>query len=107
MKIDDVIAMVNAGFTKTEIMKFADATTVSNPPEESKDPVNPPVEPKKSNNPPEESKETIHYVTIDDLRNELQKFAILNNSQPKTHMETVDDILANIINPEEKVNNGK
>ena len=85
MTAKDILALVNAGFTKEEIAKMAKA--------DGTDP-----EPKKTEEKPEQkAQETTLEQKFNMLMEKLNSAPFLGATQPKE--ETVDDIIASIINP--------
>lgn len=92
MTTNELLELVRAGFTKDEIAQLAKAETK---PPEKKEP-----EPEKK---PEQGEQKTDPVTtsleqkFDKLMEKLEASNFMNANQPKE--ETVDDIIASIINP--------
>lgn len=108
MTLEQLTALVNAGFTKAEILAMA------KPVEEPKPEEKPPEEPKKeepakpefmSDKTFEETKKLFDSIgmKLDTLTAAVQKSNM--NSGAATVTETVDSILASIINPPTKEGN--
>lgn len=94
----EILKLVEAGFTKEEILKLEPTSTPK--------PETPPSEPE-----PHKPQESDAMLAIRALTEQVtkqaelfNKMAILNSQQPK--QETVADIMASIINPTKEVNNG-
>ena len=109
MKATEILALINAGYTKAEIeaMELPETAAVPDPDpqpapeaEPEKDKEAPKPEPEKPNpvNP------EIQALTkqINDLVSAIQKSNLLNTNQPQVHAESAEDILANIIAPTHK-----
>lgn len=101
MKIEDLLALTKAGWSKEEIIKLSLAEQEVPKEEEEKipQPEEAPIE-----TPKEAPKEDPASAKIDDviakletLASGMEKMAIQNSRLPER--ETVDDILASIINP--------
>ena len=109
MKATEILALINAGYTKAEIdaMELPETAAVPDPdpepvpeaePEPEKDAPKPePVKPNPVN--PE-----IQALTkqINDLVSAIQKSNLLSTNQPQVPAESAEDILANIIAPTHK-----
>lgn len=94
MDSNDVLALVRAGFTKEEIAKMYAAEPK---PKEAEKPEQKPVEqPEQKEVKPEPS---ALEQKMDKLLDAIANSNFINANQPKP--ETVDDIIANIINPKE------
>lgn len=99
MTTNELLELVRAGFTKDEIAQLAKAETK---PEEKKEP-----EPEKK---PEQGEQKTDPVSttleqkFDMLMEKLEASNFMNAKQPKE--ETVDDIIASIINPPTLNNEG-
>ena len=89
MTAKDILALVNAGFTKEEIAKMAKADGTET---EEKKP-----DPKPEEKPEQKAQETSLEQKFDMLMEKLNSAHFLGATQPKE--ETVDDIIASIINP--------
>lgn len=102
MKIEDLLALTKAGWSKEEIIKLSLAEQEA--PKEAEEPIPQPVEEASAKAPEEAPKEDPASAKIDDviakletLASGMEKMAIQNSRLPER--ETVDDILASIINP--------
>lgn len=100
MKINDLVALANAGFTKDDIMKIAGAIEQPAPtPAPSPATPAPAPAPAPAQAPsPDPVAEMLGKLGV--AVENLQKAAIGNSQQPQS--EGVDDILAAIINPPTK-----
>ena len=100
MTVEQLVKLVDAGFTKDEIAKMANAEQGASTEETKKPPVEeikkPPVEEKQEKE-QEQGVETTLEQKFDKLMDILVKGNFTGANQPKE--ETVDDIIANIINP--------
>ena len=91
MKQEDIVALARAGFTRDQIVALAGLQTAPVP-------QTAPVQ----QSAPVQQTETSGDPVLDallGLREDMKKQALLFSSQPATHTETTDDILASIINP--------
>ena len=98
MEIKDIMKLIDAGFTKDEIVKLANAKEPSEPEPKTDD---------AQTTDKDQTKEPVVSATdkkLDDIINGLQKVtetmqksAMQRDRQPE--QESVEDILANIINP--------
>lgn len=106
MKATEILALINAGYTKAEIdaMELPETAAVPDPvpepvPEAEPAPVTeaPKPEPVK----PDTVNPEIQALTkqINDLVSAIQKSNLLNTNQPQVPAESAEDILANIIRP--------
>lgn len=94
MDSNDVLALVRAGFTKEEIAKMYTAEPKQKEEEEHEQ--KPTEQPEKKEVKPEPS---ALEQKMDKLLDAIANSNFLGANQPKP--ETVDDIIANIINPKE------
>ena len=89
---NDILKLVNAGFTKDEISKMFDNKTEKQPA---------PTETKREEQKQREQKQDTNLTTLEEKFDKFMEIMTKNNflgaNQPKE--ETVDDIIANIINP--------
>lgn len=102
MEIKDIMKLIDAGFTKDEIIKLANAKEPSEPEPKTDD-----AQTTDKDQTKEQAKEPVVSATdkkLDDIINGLQKVtetmqksAMQRDRQPE--QESVEDILANIINP--------
>lgn len=90
MRLDELVALTKAGFTKDDISRMTEAAQEPAPapalepaPAPAQEPAPAPAQP----------------LTYEQLHKEMQSLALMfaGGSQPKT--ETLDDVLANIIAP--------
>lgn len=104
MKQEDIVALAKAGFTREQIVALAGLQTA---------PV-PQTAPVQQTASVQQTAQVQQPGTSGDpvldallgLREDMKKQALLFSSQPPTHQETTDDILASIINPKGE-NNGE
>lgn len=101
MKIEDLLALTKAGWSKEEIIKLSlaeqeapkEAEEIIPQPEEA--PIEAPAEAPKED--PSSAKIDDVIAKLETLASGMEKMAIQNSRLPER--ETVDDILASIINP--------
>ena len=101
MKIEDLLALTKAGWSKEEIIKLSlaeqeapkEAEEIIPQPEEA--PIEAPAEAPKED--PASAKIDDVIAKLETLASGMEKMAIQNSRLPER--ETVDDILASIINP--------
>jgi len=93
MKVNDVLKLVAAGFTATQIAAMAGEQTEPKQTEPKQ------TEPKQAE--PKQAEPTISdlMAEIGALKADMQKMALLNTQQKREESSSVDDILAAIINP--------
>lgn len=104
MKATEILALINAGYTKAEIDAMELPETAASPdPDPSPAPE---AEPEKDAPKPEPEKPDpvnpeIQALTkqINDLVSAIQKSNLLNTNMPEVQRESAEDILANIIAP--------
>lgn len=94
MKYDEIIKLLDAGYTRDEILNMDTETPEEVAPEETA---------------PAEAPETAFSdmlgemrAAFDEMRKEFTAFNIMNSNQPAEEKRTNEDIIANIINPEMK-----
>lgn len=98
MKIDEIVMLINAGYTKQDIdalvsVKEPEAKSEANP--EVKPEANPEV---KSEAAEQHDDKTAQLETkLDYVINRLNYLAVKNSQQPEQGTETIDDILAKVI----------
>ena len=104
MKATEILALINAGYTKEEISAMELPETAAAP-----DPIPEPVpeaepEQEKEAPKPDPVNPEIQALTkqINDLVSAIQKSNLLNTNQPQIQAESAEDILANIIAPTHK-----
>lgn len=103
MKATEILQLINAGYTKSDIEAMELPETGAPDPDPSPAPE---AEPEKDAPKPEPEKPNpvnpeIQALTkqINDLVSAIQKSNLLNTQMPNTQPETAEDILANIIRP--------
>lgn len=100
MKATDVILLAQAGFTKEEIAGLLRGDTVNNNNEPSNNDhtIPDPAQPSNKEEPEEPAAGNADVMAaIKDLTAAIQASSLMTSSQPEP--ETVDDILAKILNP--------
>ena len=100
MQYTEIIKLLNAGYSREEIMAMKDEpTSEETKPEETK-----PEEPKPEEQKPEENgmSDLVKEMrdAFSEMRKEFTAFNIMSSRQPKE--KTPEDIIANIINPTRK-----
>lgn len=101
MKIEDLLALTKAGWSKEEIIKLslaeqeAPKEAEENIPQPEEAPIEAPAEAPKED--PASAKIDDVIAKLETLASGMEKMAIQNSRLPER--ETVDDILASIINP--------
>lgn len=100
MKIEDILALTNAGWTKEEILALGQDPKPEDPkPEDPK-----PEDPKPEDPKPAGSSAEIESINkrLDYVISKLNLAAVQKSQQPDEKKETVDDILASIFAKPEK-----
>ena len=94
MKYDEIIKLLDAGYTRDEIINMGTETPEEVAPEEA-----PPTPA-----PEEAFSEMLGEMraAFDEMRKEFTAFNIMNSNQPAEEKRTNEDIIAKIINPEIK-----
>lgn len=102
MKYEEIIKLLDAGYSRDEILKMGDA------PEEKK-----PEEVKPEEVKPEEQQPDLMAGVMEEvkgmfaeMKKELTAMNILNSRQQPDETRTSEDIIANIINPTKQKNGG-
>ena len=92
MRLDELVALTKAGFTKDDISRM---TAAAQEPAPAQEPTPAPAPAQE----PTPAQEPAQPLTYEQLHKEMQSLALMfaGGSQPKT--ETLDDVLANIIAP--------
>lgn len=90
MKYEEIIKLLDAGYSRDEILAMKDAPADPAPAEST------PAEPNMADV-MNEMKEMFN-----DMRKEFTAFNIMNSNMPGDNERTSEDIIANIINPEQK-----
>ena len=101
MKYEEIIKLLDAGYSRDEILKMGDA------PEEKK-PEEDPAEPKPEEQQPDLMAGGMEEVKgmFAEMKKELTAMNILNSRQQPDETRTSEDIIANIINPTKQKNGG-
>ena len=89
MKYDEIIKLLDAGYTRDEILAMKDAPAQDEPKPEEQQP---------------DMADVLKEMrdTFADMRKEFIAMNIMNSNQPPDSEKTSEDIIANIINPEIK-----
>lgn len=95
MKIEDVMKLVNAGFTADQIAAMAED------PKQAPDPEPHPADDPDPNLGPDPTIADV-MQQMKEIREDMRKLAILGTNQKSGKKENVDSILAAIINPQQK-----
>lgn len=93
MKFEDVMYLVKAGFTSDQIAKLAG--------DQNQDPEKDPEKDTKKD-PKQEPSIADVMQEMKEIRGEMQKMALLGTNQKLDQTDNVDQILAAIINPQQK-----
>ena len=108
MKIEDIIALTNAGWSKEEIIRMSELEQKEPEQKEPEQKEQEPKEPeKKEPETPKEDKMAEILQRLEQISSGIQRGAIRDSQQPQR--ESVEDALAKIINPyidKEENNNG-
>ena len=110
MKATEILALINAGYTKAEIdaMELPETAAVPDPVPEPVPEAEPEAEPapvKEAPQPEPVKQNTVNpYIQaltkqINDMVSAIQKSNLLNTNQPQVTAESAEDSLANIISP--------
>lgn len=106
MKATEILALINAGYTKAEIdaMELPETAAAPDPNPEPVPEADPAAEkeaPKPEPEKPNPVNPEIQALTkqINDLVSAIQKSNLLSTNQPQVPAESAEDILANIIRP--------
>ena len=101
MKYEEIIKLLDAGYSRDDILKMESET----PTEEQ----NPDQDDVSSKTPEEEISTMVQEMrdAFAEMRKEFTAFNIMNSKQPPEQEKTGEDIIANIINPVMKKNGGK
>ena len=101
MKYEEIIKLLDAGYSRDEILKMGDA------PEEKK-PEEAPEEKKPEEQQPDLMAGVMEEVKgmFAEMKKELTAMNILNSRQQPDEVKTSEDIIANIINPTRQKNGG-
>ena len=90
MKYEEIIKLLDAGYSRDEILAMKEASVEEPKPEETAPEVN-------MSDVMNEMKEMFN-----DMRKEFTAFNIMNSNMPGDSERTSEDIIATIINPEQK-----
>ena len=99
MKIEDILALTNAGWTKEEILALGQDPKPEDPkPEDPKQEDPKPEDPKPEDPKPAGSSAEIEAINkrLDYVISKLNLAAVQKSQQPEEKTETVEDILASI-----------
>lgn len=99
MKIEDILALTNAGWTKEEILALGQDPKPEDPKPEDPKPEDPkPEDPKPEDPKPAGSSAEIEAINrrLDYVISKLNLAAVQKSQQPEEKTETVEDILASI-----------
>ena len=91
MKIDDLVLLIKAGYTKADIEALGIAMNADPVPEVPADPT--PETPAK----PEDDRLKQLETKLDYVVNRFNYMAVQNSKQPEEKAETIEDILASVI----------
>lgn len=97
MRAEDILKLIDAGFTKADIIGLFSAAEPAADPA----PKEPPAPPEPAPAPAPADNSAAVLAAIDGLTKAIQASNILN-SNTRVNEETTDDILAEIINPQAK-----
>ena len=100
MKYEEIMKLLDAGYSRDEILKMESET-----PEERQDPTGDPP----SKTPEEEFSSLVQEMrdAFAEMRKEFTALNIMSSQQPPEQEKTGDEIIASIINPSMKKNGGK
>lgn len=101
MKIDDILSLTKAGWTKDEIMSLINPQQKEQPAEQPPEPEAAPADPQPAAAAPVEDERLSKIETqLDYAIKRLNYLSVKDSQQPDDQKtETVDDILSSIINP--------
>ena len=111
MNINDLVALINAGYTKADIEQLGISMEKEKPQEEKPKEEKPQEEKPKEEKPQEEKPKdgderfTKIETQLNYLVNRLNLLAVQNSNQPKQEEETVEDILNSMFKPKMKGDN--
>ena len=94
MKFEDVMKLVNAGFTSEQIAAMAWGDQKQDPKQD------PNQDPKQD--PKQDPSIADVMQEMKEIREDMQKIALLGTNQKRVQTDNVDQILAAIINPQQK-----
>lgn len=98
MKIEDILALTRAGFTKDDIMQLTSAPTDPADPAPADPPADPAPAEQQADAPADDRLSKIE-TQLDYAIKRLNYLSVKESQQPDHAEETVDDILSSIINP--------
>lgn len=106
MKYEDLMKLVNAGFTKAEIQAMVSAEQPAPEPAPAPEP-EPEPEPAPAPAPEANYNQAIQQLTdqVSQLTNLVQKSNLLRMEQPEVKQESAEDVIASIIFPTYKGDN--
>ena len=91
MKYEEIIKLLDAGYTREEILNMKDTPAQEPAPESAPEPV-------------AEVSEVLKEMreAFNDMKKEMTAFNIMNSNLPAENERTSEDIIANIISPQPK-----
>lgn len=101
MKYEEIMKLLDAGYSRDEILKMESETSTEGPNSDQDD---------VSSKAPEDEISALVQEMRDafaEMRKEFTAFNIMNSKQPQEQEKTGEDIIANIINPVMRKNGGK
>ena len=102
MKYEEIIKLLDAGYSRDEILSMQEEPAPQEPAPQEPDPAE--SEPA----PAEDVSEVVKELreAISEIKKEFTAFNIMSARQPAESEKTTDDIIAEIINPTKKKNGG-
>ena len=99
MKLDDLVLLIKAGYTKADIEQLGIAVGVSEVPEVPEQPVEQPVEePAQQNDVPQDNERMKNLENkLDYVINRFNYMAVQQSNQPGVQEESLDDILSSVV----------
>lgn len=100
MKINDIITLTQAGWTKDEIMSLVNGEAQDQPQQpdpQPEQPAQPAAQPEQPAQPSMDDRFAQMETKLDYVINRFNYMAVQNSQQPDQPGETVDDILASVV----------
>ena len=97
MKINDIITLTQAGWTKDEIMQLVNSEQQPEPPAPEEQPAPEPQEQPAPEQKPDDDKIKQLETKLDYVINRFNYMAVQQSSQPQGKEESLDDILASVV----------
>ena len=99
MKLDDLVLLIKAGYTKADIEQLGIAVGVPEVPEVPEQPVEQPVEePSQQNDVPQDNERMKNLESkLDYVINRFNYMAVQQSNQPGGQEESLDDILSSVV----------